>query len=473
MSVFLGIVVMIMVFFCILMGNTFINNRKARKLREKEVPPVSERYVQGLAAMIRCRTVSYKDHHEDTEFAKLRDVVRKQFPLFFQKAELHTFRDDCWMYKLPGADETRNMMLMSHHDVVDAPEEWKYPPFDGISAEGKLWGRGTVDTKTPLFAEFMALEELLEQGFTPAINVWIGSSHNEEYCGDGVPEAKKYFEKEGITFEVILDEGGAVIVPPIGGMDCERCAMVAVHEKGRYHLMCTANAQTSHASLTAALSHNPAERMAAFVHHITTEPVFIRRINPQFRAMLKALSPYCRFPMNVVFSNLWLFGGLLKKIMPKLSAQAGGLIGTTCSFLDIQGNGTSASAHAFLRPVDEQDLQEDLKRFEAVAEKYGIAVTIREDSEYHVPADMTLPPYGYLMDTIARHFPDCPAAPFILPAGTDARTFTEICPCVLRFAPIRLSSQQLAAVHSKDENIDLTTITEAVAFYRDFVARYA
>ena len=42
----------------------------------------------------------------------------------------------------------------------------------------------------------------------------------------------------------------------------------------------------------------------------------------------------------------------------------------------------------------------------------------------------------------------------------------------MRFAPIRLSSQQLAAVHGENENIDVTAIAEAVRFYKYFVKNY-
>lgn len=56
-------------------------------------------------------------------------------------------------------------MLMSHHDVVDVTDDWLHPGFCGEIFGNKLWGRGTIDTKTSLFAEFMALEELLREGF--------------------------------------------------------------------------------------------------------------------------------------------------------------------------------------------------------------------------------------------------------------------------------------------------------------------
>jgi hypothetical protein len=63
--------------------------------------------------------------------------------------------------------------------------------------------------------------------------------------------------------------------------------------------------------------------------------------------------------------------------------------------------------------------------------------------------------------------------PFILPAGTDARTLTELCPCVLRFAPLRLTAQQLASVHGENENIDISAIGAAVMFYRRVLECYA
>ncbi len=475
------IVCVVVALLVLLVGVLIINTErkasKARKLSSSVANYSDEElryYALRLREMIRCKTVSVKGSYDDAEFAKLRGVMQELFPLVHEHAEKLSFSDDCWMYCLRGRDETRNIMLMSHHDVVSTDGEWSYDGFSGEIADGKLWGRGTVDTKTPLFAEFSALEELLAEGYELPCNVWIGSSHNEELCGDGIPAALEYFKEQGITFELILDEGGAVIEPPLGGMQCEKCAMVAVHEKGRYYLNCTAESANAHASLTAATTATPVERMSAFIHEITTGNVFVRRLNPQISAMFSHLAPYCGYGMKLLFSNLWLFGGILKKIMPKLNAQAGGLLGTTCTFTRIDGSNESkrCTATAFLRPVDEQDLQTDLAAFQKIADKYSIKVEVEPRSEYHAPADMTKPQFAYTMNCIALVFPQYPASPFILPAGTDARTLTDICPCVLRFAPIRLSAQQLASVHAENENIDLDAIADAVAFYRYFLRNY-
>ncbi len=461
----------------VLAVNTVKSVKKSRKLTEFK--PIYndeeiEYYATRLQKMIKCKTVSVKDSYDDTEFAKLRNVMEELFPTLHKTAEKMTFSDDCWIYKLKGEDETRNFMLMSHHDVVEVSGEWKYDGFSGTIAEGKIWGRGTVDTKTPLFAEFSALEELLNEGFVPPCNIWIGSSHNEELGGDGIPKALEYFKENNINFEVILDEGGALIEPPLTGMSADKCGMVAVHEKGRIYLNCTATAENGHASLTAGAKATPVERMSSFINEVMTNDIFIRRLNPQVEAMFKHMAPYLKFPMNMLLSNLWLFGGIIKKVMPKINAQAGGLIGTTCTFNNIEGSTASkkCTAKAFLRPVDEKDFEKDLNKFKEIAKKYEIQVEMTEDSEYHAPADMSKPQFQYTMNCIGEVFPQYPASPFILPAGTDARTLTDVCECVLRFAPIRLSAQQLASVHAENENIDVDSVANCVAFYKHFIKNY-
>ena len=75
---------------------------------------------------------------------------------------------------------------MSHHDVVAATEQgWEHAPFSGdIDAAGRIWGRGTVDTKGSLMCELQALEELLKENWQPDVDVYITSSCTEEWSGD-------------------------------------------------------------------------------------------------------------------------------------------------------------------------------------------------------------------------------------------------------------------------------------------------
>ena len=459
----------------ILFINTAVKSAKARKLTGAHPEFTQEQldnYALALQEMIRCKTVSVRDSYDDTEFAKLRSVVEARFPLLHQKAQRQIFSQDCWIYKIPGKDSSRNIMLMSHHDVVAADEEWTYEPFGGQIVDGKVYGRGAADTKGSLCSILAAMEQLLVEGFEPEVNVYVGSSHNEELGGDGVTSAREYFLEQGITFEVILDEGGAIVDPPLGNMKCEKCAMVAVHEKGRCKLSCKATWASSHVSLTG-FKNNPVERMASFIREVSAGKFFITELNPQTKAMFADLAPYCGFPMNVLFSNLWLFGGIIRKLLPKINATAGGMIGTTCAFQTVEGgtNEKICRSTAMLRNVDEKTLNKDLDAIMKIAKKYDIEVEITH-REFYKPADMSGAAYAYTRECLKEVFPRYPAAPYILPAGTDAWKLTPVCDSVLRFAPTHMTAKQLASIHAVDENLDITAIAEAAAFYKHFVKNY-
>ena len=344
---------------------------------ETKEPTVKEKemyYAQRLAEMIRCKTVSKKDSFAPAEFLKLRAVIETLFPLVSEKAERTILGDDAYLYQLPGKDTSRNVMVMSHHDVVDATGEWQEDAFGGVIRDGVLWGRGTVDTKTPLFAELSALEELLAEGFEFHVNVWLFSSHNEETGGDGAVRALEYFKAHGIRFDWISDEGGAVIEPPMAGVR-KKCAMMAIHEKGRCTAELTAKKPQGHASLAGA-PRTPVMNMAAFLAEADEKKPFLRRLHPEVRGMFEALAPHMTFPMRFVFSNLWLFSGLLIRLMPKLNAAAGEMLGTGCTFrkLSTDEDGT-CHAEAFLRCIRADDLAQDLDALRALAEAHGVERT--------------------------------------------------------------------------------------------------
>ena len=171
--VLVALLICLVVFLAILVIRAATIKRKAEKIEQPLVFHSEEEdleYAQRLMKMIECKTVSSREIYDDTEFAKLRAVMKELFPLVHERAEIKYFSEDCWVYKIEGVDTNRNILLMSHHDVVAATGEWSHEPFGEID-DGVIWGRGTVDTKTSLFAEFSATEELLNDGYIPPCNL--------------------------------------------------------------------------------------------------------------------------------------------------------------------------------------------------------------------------------------------------------------------------------------------------------------
>ena len=136
-------------------------------------PPVDDAAMalaEKLAKMVRCQTVSYPDQTDLAPFLELQKVLKELFPLVHQRLE-KTVIDGNLLYYWKGRSREKPILLMSHQDVVPAKGPWTHEPFAGEISDGRVWGRGTADTKCSVMAFFQAVEELLAEGFEPACDV--------------------------------------------------------------------------------------------------------------------------------------------------------------------------------------------------------------------------------------------------------------------------------------------------------------
>ncbi|MBQ9167833.1 MAG: M20/M25/M40 family metallo-hydrolase [Oscillospiraceae bacterium] len=443
--------------------------------RKNVSPEKNVQYAAVLKRMVDCKTVWQKDGENAKEYQRFYQVVADSFPNLHSKARRLTFGDGCFFYVIEGKNPRKNILLMSHHDVVDGGEGWDTDPFCAAVKDGALWGRGTVDTKTPLFAELQAAEELISEGYDfEGMNFYIGSSHNEEVSGDGMVLAAEYFRQQGIRFDVILDEGGAITTGMIPGVTA-KSAVVAVHEKGRHLYRCTIRESSQgHGGLNPTAG-SPVATLSEFVTRISKSKIFKASFAPEVKATFTRHAPYMCFPLNLVFGNFSLFSPVIKKIMAKIP-QASAMISTGITFTSFQAGSEDnpqmkakeAQVHMFLRCVREEDMQQEMEEIRKIADEYGVEIqeVLRD---YCRPSSFEERPFRVLEQILHENFPDVIVAPFLLTAGTDARRFTDIADSILRFAPIDLNRQQFSSIHGKNENITIQNIGQCVLFYKDFI----
>ena len=136
----------------------------------------SVEYGKKLSKMVQCETISCRDQKDRTKFYEFHKVLEELFPNVHSTCEKHVF-DGSLLYKWEGKKHDEPILLMSHQDVVEANGTWEKEPFSGeIDEKGRVWGRGTVDTKASLFCIFTSVEELIKDGFVPENDVYIASS---------------------------------------------------------------------------------------------------------------------------------------------------------------------------------------------------------------------------------------------------------------------------------------------------------
>ena len=433
------------------------------------------KYAKDLSRMIRCETISVRESGPAEKFARYRAELEQLFPLVHERLE-RTLIGDAMLFKWRGTDPARGaVVLMAHSDVVPAAGEWDHPPFAGEIADGCVWGRGAMDTKGSLCALFNAVEELLAEGFTPPCDVYLASSNNEEIMGDGAPNTVTWLTDHGVKLDLVLDEGGAVIEAPMPGLN-GKYAMLGVLEKGYADVRFTAVSAGGHSSTPP--KGPPLARLAAFVNRVETRPPFPVKITPPVKAMFAAMAPDMAFPFRLLFGNLWLFGPLLKRVIPKVSGQAGALLHTTCAFTMAQGSDApnvipaQASVTANLRFMVHQGREASLQALEKLANKYGLRMEVLYACDCSPVVDVHSAGYAYIRQCVREVFPEAGIAPYVMLGGTDAKHYAKVCDCALRFAPTVLTPQQLASMHASNENLSVDALARAVAFYRRVLTGY-
>lgn len=438
----------------------------------------ARRYGETLSKMVQVETVSSRFDPDRSKFTAFQDLLPSLFPHVFASCEaVHPGAG--LLLRLPGTQPSAHdpILLMSHHDVVAAAEaDWEHGPFSGdIDAQGRVWGRGTVDTKGSLMCELQALEELLETGWRPACDVYISSSCTEEWSGDSAPAIVDWLRAHKVHLGMLLDEGGMILKEPIAGVQGRYC-VVGVVEKGYGDLKFIARGKGGHASAPG--KNTPLPRLGAFMHSIETHSPFRAEFSPAVREMFRRLAPNMNFGMKLIFANLWLFAPLLKKLMPAISPAGAAMLQTTCAFTTAHGSEglnvlpSSAYVTANMRFIHHQPNEESIRLMTERAAKFGLETEVIYQDHPCPPVDYQGEPFRLLEQVAAEIYPGYGVIPYIMTGGTDAKYYGSICEHALRFAPIEINAQQYASIHAANENLNLSALPPAVDFYKAILTRY-
>lgn len=137
------------------------------------------------------------------------------------------------------------VVLISHVDVVEAEaERWRYAPFSARHAEGRVWARGTLDTKHLTLMELYAFLSLLPHAERLDREVWLIASIDEECGSEYGMRAVREQRPELFQNAWVINEGGGFPLR-VHGKDY---MTVTVGEKGVCTAVLTAEGTPGHAS---------------------------------------------------------------------------------------------------------------------------------------------------------------------------------------------------------------------------------
>ena len=375
--------------------------------------------------------------------------------------------------RIKGSGKKRPLLLMAHADTVSVEEDkWTHPPFGGEVHDGRIWGRGAVDTKDLVAVELMVM--LLVKRAGPALDRdLIMATFADEEAGSRLGAFWMWeHQRDAIDAEAAINEGGGMVLEVEG----KRFYLCQTGEKGGGRMKLTARGEPGHASIPlpdTAMS-RAGETVVALTRH-TMPTVATKTVSQMLNAMADELGGQT--------------GELLRKIArqpdPELIQQLPFSESQKRSMLAITrntavptiiqgGHRINVIPGEVTISVDGRLLpgQQPESLYDAVRGLVGPHVEVEPAGQGRpgIEADPESEFFDTIKSTIAELDPGAVAVPYLVSGGTDARALPDI--KVYGFMPLRDHPEEFDLAHAHDERISISNLEFAVRAIYEIATRY-
>lgn len=452
---------------------------EVRRLGLDTSPDVHEA-AERLAAALRLRTVSYEDPAkiEQHQFKELGAHLERSFPRVHAELGVQVVGHSR-LYRWTGtdADAQPAAILLAHMDVVpvDDTDGWTHPPFDGVIADGYVWGRGAIDDKSRVVALLEAVEGLLAEGHRPARTIYLAFGHDEEIGGlDGAHEIAAILAEQGVRAEFLLDEGGGITTGVIDGARVP-VASIMVGEKGFVTVRLSTSDLGGHSSMPP--DSTAVGRLARAVAAVQDHPMPLRA-TPTVIDMVRRLAPVMPLARRLAASQATRLGPLIARTMAA-QPQSRSLVRTTTAPTVISGgvkaNVLPQRAEALInfRILQGDTIDGVLEHCKKVIadDQVTVELTPGMRAEPSPIASTGSPAFELIAGLAAEALPGCAVTTGIVPGATDARHYHDVCEQRFNFAPVLFDSADLQRIHGTDERISLANYARLIDFNTSLLRR--
>ena len=495
-AIFLVIIVILIILLAVLLGNATTNDSRGLDrdtyfsprgvaLPDADAWAIDDaRFLNVLTDALRIKTISYGDERDANLTSRLEfgEFLKTAFPLIHNASivTLKVYGGASLLYEVKGTTTVKPYMLISHLDVVpaDNADSWDKDPFSGETADGYLYGRGTLDIKSSIIGIMAAIETRLSQdpNWQPSRTLFAFFGHDEETGGmKGAKVAAEALKQSGVELEFILDEGAAMTLGFFPGVD-RPVGLIGVAEKGYVSVEMESVANAGHSSMPREKSAigNLARALTALEDNPLPYHFEQDDIN---REPFEWIAPYLSFANRVAMSNLWLFKyAVLSKLTETPETRA--MARTTTAFTVVSGGvkdnvlpkRATALVNHRLHPGDNSDVVLEWDR-RVTKEISGISLRIKPGWHNspspiapHGENDAT---YHVIKSSIHSVFEDSIVVPYITVGGTDSKHFVGLTENIYRFVPYVLDKKldDTKRIHGVNERIKTSDFSRFIRFY--------
>ncbi|MGD3107389.1 M20/M25/M40 family metallo-hydrolase [Streptomyces sp. YGL11-2] len=416
--------------------------------------------------LIRFDTSNYGDHSGPGERAAAEYVAEKLAEVGLEPRifESHKGRAST-VARIEGEDRSRPALLIhGHTDVVPAnAEDWTHHPFSGEIADGCVWGRGAVDMKDMDAMTLAVVRDRLRTGRKPPRDIVLAFLADEEAGGT-------YGARYLVDHHPDLFEGVTEAISEVGGFSLTvnenlRLYLVETAQKGMHWMKLTVAGSAGHGSMIH--RDNAITELSEAVGRLGRHE-FPVRVTKTLRAFLDELGDALGTELDPenMDETLAKLGGIAKLIGASMRNTANPTqLGAGYKVNVIPGQATAHVDGRFL-PGYEEEFLADLDRI------LGPRVQ-REDVHADKALETTFD--GALVDAMQSALqaedPIARAVPYMLSAGTDAKSFDDLGIRGFGFAPLKLPPELDFAgmFHGVDERVPVDGLKFGVRVLDRFI----
>ncbi|MDR1294373.1 MAG: M20/M25/M40 family metallo-hydrolase [Bifidobacteriaceae bacterium] len=369
--------------------------------------------------------------------------------------------------RIAGADPSRSALVVHGHlDVVPAdPHEWTVDPFSGAIEDGMAWGRGAVDMKDMDAMMIACVRDMAVNGWCPARDLVVAFFADEESSGT-------WGSEWCVRNRPDLFAGATEAIGEVGGFSTtvagRRAYLVQTAEKGLMWLRLIMRGTAGHGS--AANSDNAVTHLADAVARLAAHR-WPRDMMPAVDTLLRGVAdlvgrPYSDDPATID-ALVDALGPARRFVAPSL----GTALNPTGLQAGCKANVVPSHAEATMdvRPLPGQEDHALAVVADVLGERGHVEILHRGIG---VEAPFDVPLVDAMAAALGRADPDAVVLPYLLPAGTDAKSLAALGIRGYGFVPLRLPADFdfTAMFHGVDERVPVGAIEFGTRVLADFLA---
>lgn len=430
---------------------------------------VRDEVTRHLQALIRFETVNPPGN--ETPLAEYLATVLEREGISAEVIESAPGRGNL-VARIRGSGRARPLLLMAHSDVVSVErDKWTRDPFGGELVNGRVWGRGAVDTKGLVACELGVMLLLRRLGLPLERDLIFAVFADEEAGGQFGACWMWQHRRELIDAEYAINEGGGMALE-LGG---RRFYLCQTGEKGAARLRLTARGEPGHASMpipNTAMQHAARAILTLSTHTFPTvlTPTVIRLLRELGQALGKPVHDQIEavladptwerlaaLPLGPAERRL-LYAMTRNTAVPTI-VHGGHRINVIPSEVVVEVDGR------ILPGQDPEVFAAEVQRL--VGPNVEVELTSRGRG---LEAEPDSPLFRTLCETMAELDPGARVVPYLVPGGTDAKCLPGI--KVYGFMPMRDHPEEFDLAHAHDERISVSTLEFATRALFEIVMRF-